>query len=355
MKRCSMNRYRGVIIGCGGRAFEHAYAYRACKQTELVAVADIVEERAIKLSEKYGVSHYLDAEEMVEREDPDIVSVVTKEKPRCKLALLAAKHGVKAIVAEKPMASNLSEARSMVEACDESGTVLTVSHQMRFCDEFVAARDALRSGKIGRPFFMRAMSFGHLMEQGPHMVDMLLWLNGDSDVDWVMGQVADVKEGLETVHVAPAFVVGYLAFENGVRATLECGRLFPRSVSMVPLADSMWETWLQKCVQILGLDGIIEAIVSHHCRMLNTSQQGWKILVSGGGQEGWKIATLRYYEELARVLAEGGEHRNDAHVALKGFEIIQAIYQSVLTRERVHPPISEDADPLAKLMKEVTQ
>lgn len=349
-----MDKYRGVIIGCGGRALEHANAYRACKQMELAAVADMVEEYAIKFSEKFGVRYYLNAEEMVEREDPDIVSIVTREKPRCKLTLMAAKHGARAIVAEKPMASNVSEARSMVKACEESGTVLTVSHQMRFCDEFIVARDALRAGKIGRPFFMRAVSYGHLMEQGPHMIDMLFWLNGDSDVDWVMGQVADVKEGIKTGHVAPAFVVGYLAFKNGVRATLECGRLFPRSVSMVPLADSMWETWLQKRVQILGLDGIIEAIVSHHCRILNTSQQGWQTLVSGGGREGWNITTLRYYEELARVLAEGGEHRNNARVALKGFEVIHAIYQSVLTKERVNPPIPEDSDPLAELMKEVT-
>ncbi|MBS7612867.1 Gfo/Idh/MocA family oxidoreductase, partial [Candidatus Bathyarchaeota archaeon] len=66
-------------------------------------------------SEKYGVRYYLNAEEMVEQEKPDIVTIATKEEPRCQLTIMAARYGVMAIVAEKPMASNISEARRMVK------------------------------------------------------------------------------------------------------------------------------------------------------------------------------------------------------------------------------------------------
>jgi hypothetical protein len=89
--------------------------------------------------------------------------------------------------------------------------------------------------------------------------------------------------------------------------------------------------------------------------MLNSSKQWWQTLVSGGGWDGWNVATLCYYEELSQVLSEGGEHRNNARVSLRGFEAIQAIYQSVLVKERVHPPIPDGADPLAEFMKETMQ
>ena len=56
-----LDKFRGVIIGCGGRAHDHAKAYQLCKQVELVAVADIVEERAVKFSERYGTHYYVNA------------------------------------------------------------------------------------------------------------------------------------------------------------------------------------------------------------------------------------------------------------------------------------------------------
>lgn len=340
-----MADYRGVMIGCGGRAGGHADAYVKASGVEMVAVADMDEAKADAFAQKYGVTRYYDAEEMLDKESPDIVTVCTREEPRCALTIAAAERGAKGIVAEKPMAANIAEARQMVETCERTGTLLTVSHQMRFCDEFIAARDAIARGDVGQVYYIRASCYGQLMEQGPHMIDMILWLAGDPEVEWVMGQVADLEAGLETVHIAPAFVVGYITFANGIRAVIESGRIFQKAVG---LED---ETWLQKRVQVLGTDGVVDTIVAHYCQMMNARAAGWQELYAGS--EGWDLATIKYYQELVDVLNHGGERRNGPEPSLRGFELVHSIYQSALTGDRFAPPLPADADPLNEIMSKV--
>ena len=279
--------------------------------------------------------------ELLAKERPDIVAICTREEPRFALTMEALDAGVKAIVLEKPMARNVDEAREMTRAAAARGIPVVVSHQMRFCDEFVAARDAIRAGEIGTPYYVRASSFGHLMEQGPHMVDMLLWLLDEPEVDWVMGSVADIAEGRGTVHPAPAFVVGYIAFQNGARAVLECGRSFQKSLTMPQDV-----TWMQKRMQVFGTEGMTDSIVRAYATLLNA--QGSRVLYEG--VEGWDKATIGLYRELGDVLRHGGTHRNNAEASLRGFEIIHAIYASALANERVRVPIAEGARPLEILM-----
>ena len=309
---------------------------------EIAACADPAPVGRDRFRARYDRPLYKDAGMLLEEERPDIVAICTREDPRHELTMAAIEAGVKGIVLEKPMARTVDQARTMVRRAREKGVMLVVSHQMRFADEFVAARDAIRRGIIGRPYYLRASSYGQLMEQGPHVVDMILYLAGDPDVEWVMGQIADVDEGRTTVHPSPEFVVGYIAFRNGMRCVLECGRKFQRAIGLEN------ETWLQKRVQTIGTEGIVDAIVAHHCKVLNTKSQGWQTLALGS--DGWDNATIRFYAELHDVLREGGTHRNDAVPSLKGFEIIHGIYQSALARDRTEIPLPEGVEPLEEIM-----
>ncbi len=341
------NSLRALLIGLGGRSRGHAQALLTAEGIEFAAGCDVDDERRARYEKDFGVRTYGDAAEALQKESPDIAIICTREKPRYALASLAVKHGVRAVVVEKPMAANIREARALVEECKEKGTVLTAMHQMRFSDEFVAAKEAIASGAIGEPYFVRAVSYGHLMEQGPHMVDMVLYLLGEAKADWVMGQVADAEEGLSTVHPAPAFVNGYIAFENGVRASVECGRRFPSAVGVFGEGEPA-PTWLQKRVQVIGTEGICDAMVAHYCRVMNTSG-GWQTLTSG--PEGWNASTIRHYEEVAKVLREGGEHRNGAEPSLHGFEIIHGIYTSAVVGDQVQVPVvGGDAEPIQTLL-----
>ena len=225
------NPYKALLIGLGGRSRGHAEALRAVDDLDFVAGCDLTTSAERRMSRPTGSGPMRTRKKLWKKKIPTSPSFARREKPRYALARLAVEHGVRAVVLEKPMTANIREARDLVQLCKERDVVLTVMHQMRFSDEFVAAKEAIESGKIGKPYFVRAVSYGHLMEQGPHMVDMVLYLLGEAKAEWVMGQVADREEGLKTVHPSPAFVTGYVAFENGVRASFECGRRFPSAAN----------------------------------------------------------------------------------------------------------------------------
>lgn len=326
-------KLKALVIGLGGRSRGHANALLACDEIAFAAGCDLDGARRSRCEEDYNVRTYADATEAFEKETPDIAIICTRENPRYALAKLAVDHGARAVVVEKPMTANIKEARDLVKYCEERNVLLTAMHQMRFSDEFVAAKEAISRGDIGEPYFVRAVSHGHLMEQGPHMVDMILYLLDEAKAEWVMGQVADREEGLATVHPAPAFTTGYITFENGIRASLECGRRFSPAVGLPE--GEVTSHWLQKRVQVIGTEGMVDAIVAHSCRLMNASG-GWQILTSG--REGWDASTIRHYEEVAHVLNHGGEHRNGAKPSLEGFEIIHGIYTSALVGDQVIIP-----------------
>ncbi|MCY3938631.1 MAG: Gfo/Idh/MocA family oxidoreductase [Chloroflexi bacterium] len=331
-----------AIVGCGNRSVEHMNAVDAVAGLEIASGADAQEAGRARFAERYDAPVFDKFANLLAASVPDVAAICTMEYPRYELTMQAIKAGVRAIVLEKPMARTVMEAREMVAAAESRGNHLIVCHQMRFSDEFVSAKWALDRSAIGTPYLYRATSFGHLMEQGPHMVDMVLWLAGDPEVEWVMGQIADVESGRSTVHPAPAFVLGYVTFVNGARAIFECGRSFQRAVE---LPD---QTWLQKRVQVLGTDGMIDSIVAHHCKIMSPSQGNWKTLAEGAAS--WNRATDAFYEELRDVIYDGGVHRNNGAASLRGFEIIHSIYAAALARDRIAVSPDFDATALERIM-----
>lgn len=324
-----------TIIGCGGRARGHVEGYQKAKGVELVAVTDVDRARADDFSAKYGVPAYYDAAEMLDKVQPDIVSVVTRAKDRAALVSLCAEKGVKGINAEKPMAITMSEADEMVEACRQSGTALTVSHQMRYCPNFERGKQAIEEGDLGEVYFLRAVCYGNLMNQGTHVIDMLRWYMGDARVARVMAQ-ADEWDNAERDpgHPAPMWTLGYLVFENGVRATIESGPSYAPALGTNA-------GWLNKRVEVLGTEGMLDTVVANYTRILSSKRQG----VYGteiGVEEGWNQATIRFNEDLARVVREGGVHRNNAETSHHSFEVIQALAKSVHDGGWIDLPLPRD-------------
>jgi len=338
-----MGDMKGAIIGCGLRAKGHAVGFEEATGVECAACADLDRERADAFAAEFGLRPYYEAMEMLEVEAPDIVAIVTKEGPRAKLTRMCAEKRIPGLIVEKPMARTPAEARDMVEVCEANGTLLTVCHQMTFSREFELLKACIDSGEIGEVRMLRALSYGHLMEQGPHMVDMLLWLREGHEVTRAMGQAEDTAHASETAHPAPVFSLGYLVFDDDARAVIEAGRGFQAD----PAVDG---TWLQKRVQVVGTEGIAEAMVGGFFRKMTPEHAGWVDIETG--REAWNAATGLFIEDLVRVLQEGGTHRNNAERSLAGFEAIQAIYQSVLERDSVELPLPDDATPLDDLLAE---
>ncbi len=70
------------------------------------------------------------------------------------------------------------------------------------------------------------------------------------------------------------------------------------------------------------------------------------------GIESWDNATPLFYEDLVRVVNEGGTHRNNAARSLMGFECLHGMFKSVMDRDSVELPLPDGITPLEDLLTE---
>ena len=164
------DRLRAGIIGVGFMGGVHARAVRASGATVAVIAASRPERASSAAAALRADSVAETAEELIARDDVDVVHICTPNDlhaPLAELALAAGKH----VVCEKPMASDLRAARAMAAAAATSGLVTSVSFVYRYYSTVREARARVEQGEAGRL---------HLLH-GSYLQD---WLSSPQDTDW---------------------------------------------------------------------------------------------------------------------------------------------------------------------------
>src|SRR5215467_12948391 len=105
------------IIGAGGIVRRHAVAYRCLPEiAKLVAVADIEAARASAAKREHGFTDtYTDYQELLRRDDIDVISICTPPHLHSRMVIDSLKAG-KHVLCEKPMARTLEDADAEIEA-----------------------------------------------------------------------------------------------------------------------------------------------------------------------------------------------------------------------------------------------
>ncbi len=86
----------------------HAGGYALVEETEMVAACDIVEEKLRAFQERWGVSRgYLDFRELIDVEQPDILSITTRPEQHAEAMIYGAEHGIQGMFTEKPLCCSL--------------------------------------------------------------------------------------------------------------------------------------------------------------------------------------------------------------------------------------------------------
>ncbi|HGJ66432.1 TPA: Gfo/Idh/MocA family oxidoreductase [bacterium] len=205
-----MDQIRVGIIGSGGifRGLHVPY-YEMSKRAKIVAVADIKEESAKSVAEKFGADAYTDYRQLLDRKDIDAVDVCVHPRPHRDIAVYAAQAG-KHILMEKPMCRNVAEADEMISAADKAGVMLQIAYMLPFNPNFIKLKELLSNGTLGdvtmaycnqvgwfgpgHPWlFIKEESGGMLVEQAIHNFDVWLWLYGA--VDSVYAKTSHVPLG----------------------------------------------------------------------------------------------------------------------------------------------------------------
>jgi predicted dehydrogenase len=224
----------------------HAARYYENPNVDLVAVADLREERLRTVGDKYEVpNRYADAGEMIAKESLDILSIATPNKFHRPYAVAALESGAH-VLCEKPMATNAAEAKMMLDAAEKAGRRIMINFSYRFHPQSWAMKQEAEAGMLGDIYFARTIwhrrrgipglggwfgqkdlaGGGPLIDLGVHRLDLALWLMEYPKPTWVLGCAYDhlgsAKAGAEgKMFDVEDLAVGLIRFDNGASIALE--------------------------------------------------------------------------------------------------------------------------------------
>ncbi|MBB6671216.1 Gfo/Idh/MocA family protein [Cohnella nanjingensis] len=224
------------IVGCGIIAEVHAKCLLEMAGAKLTALFDPAADKANAFAEKFGGAVCGTYEELLAREDVDVVCICTPSGLHARQTVAAARAG-KHVVVEKPMAIKLEDIDAMLAACAQSGVFLATIFPRRMSPQARYARQLIREGRLGRLSLCsgyvklyRDQAYydsagwrgtwqmdggGVMMNQGIHTVDLLQWLVGP--VRSLYGQARAVLRDIEVEDTA----VALLRYESGAMGTFE--------------------------------------------------------------------------------------------------------------------------------------
>lgn len=141
------------IIGAGTISNFHARGYLKDERARIVAVCDVVEEKAIEKAKKWGVlKWYTDSSKLLKDKDVDAVDICVPPVFHAPVAIAAAKAG-KHVFVEKPMALTLKDCNEMIEAAKSNNVKLMVGHNQLFFPPHNEAKRLIET-EIGRPIVL---------------------------------------------------------------------------------------------------------------------------------------------------------------------------------------------------------
>jgi predicted dehydrogenase len=140
---------RTAVIGAGGICEEHLSKLGMLDGVEVVGLCDRSPIVAVAVAERFGVRPYVDAQEMLDRERPDVVHVITPpatHRGLVEMALAAGAH----VVVEKPIALSHQEYADMQRLAAERQLLLIEVQNYRFNDAVRRAETMLARGELGQ-------------------------------------------------------------------------------------------------------------------------------------------------------------------------------------------------------------
>jgi predicted dehydrogenase len=182
------------VIGCGAVARRaHIPVFQSIPGVEVASVVDTNESLAKQVSKEFGIKEYYTDYRRALRDDITLASICTPSFTHAEIAIQAAKLG-KHVLVEKPLAMNVKEAKEVLNAVNHSNVQLCVVFNYRMVPAVQQVHERVRSGNISRIVSMVATSHtqfpiswtrstwlyhygGALDDFGPHIIDLLLWLN----------------------------------------------------------------------------------------------------------------------------------------------------------------------------------
>ncbi len=316
----SMTKIKIGFLGAGYIAGIHASILARDGRVNVSAIQDIVQARAERLALSAGAYVAHSASEAIET--CDAIYITSPNTKHTELAIAAVEAG-KHVFCEKPMATNIADARRVLEAAEKSAAVFQVGHNRRFAPVYAelkriltethrahSAHVKMNRGELISPEWVGnpEITGGFLYETTIHMFDMLRFLFGEVSILHAVGSSHEYSE-------TDDFSV-LLKFANGMQATL---------------ASSADASWLFPFERV--------EVFCHHATIVTREMES---LVYSEGLDGRHVE--RSMHQLSKEEKWGYAQENRAFIdsisgglppaitafdGYKSVELVNAVYESV--------------------------
>ena len=243
-----------AIIGAGMHPHQKlAPAIGLTPDAELIAVLSRDQGRADAFAETHGAkAGYSNIDDLLADSRIDAVFVASPNASHVGHTVQTAKAG-KHVLSEKPMATSVDDALTMVQVCQASGVKLGLGFALRFHPAHLLARDLVSKGKLGRVRLLQghwgrgergepehkprsglrgwwedpeAMGGGSvIMGLGVHVFDLVRFVM-DQEILEVTAMTDGQTDGQPLEHIASMS----LRLDDGTIANVSCGRMLPEQL-----------------------------------------------------------------------------------------------------------------------------
>ena len=327
------------IIGCGRIAQRHAE--HIANKGKLVAVCDIIKEKANELAKRYDARAYYSTEDMFANEkEIDVIAI-------CSPNGLHAEHSIKGlnagfhVLCEKPMAINITDCENMIAAERRSGKRLFAIKQNRYNPPVAAVKNIVAEGRLGKIMSMQLNCFwnrnpdyyhnswkgtleldgGTLFTQFSHFIDLLYWMLGDvKNVQAYMGNFTHQ---------------GVIEFEDSGVVILE---FVNGTIGTINYTVNSHQKNMEGSLTLFGEKGTVKIGGQYLNELEYQDIEGYKIenLPEGnrpnnyGNYVGSMSNHDKVYDNVIDVLQNNASMTTSAFEGLKTVEIIERIYKSAI-------------------------
>lgn len=340
-------KIKWALVGCGRIAKNHFSALKEFSENiEIVAVCDIIKDRADTAATEHGGKAYYDIESMLSDADIDIVSLCTPSGIHPEHAILAAQKKIH-VLTEKPMGTRLKQGLEMTKVCQENEVHLFVVKQNRLNPTIQKVREAINEERFGKIYFAQVNVFwtrpqdyydqakwrgtreldgGALMNQASHYVDLLGWLVGP--VDQVMAMTSTLERKIEMEDTAAVA----LKWKHGALGSINVTMLtYPKN--------------LEGSLTILGEKGSVKIggiAINQVQEWTFEDQKDTKEDIESSSYQTDSVYGFGhpiYYKNVINTLRGERAEMCDGNQGLQSLELLEAIYRSSDENRTVQLPL----------------
>lgn len=194
-----------AVIGVGTMGSSHARDIAASPFTHLVAVCDLISDRAENISQKYGCVYFTDYQDMLESIELDGVIIATPHEAHTPISITCLQRGIH-VLSEKPLAIHVLDGEKMRDAYQialsaKPDLKFGIMFQQRTYGYWKTIKEMLENGVLGKIMritwvitdWYRTQTYydnggwratwrgeggGVLLNQCPHNLDLFQWFVG---------------------------------------------------------------------------------------------------------------------------------------------------------------------------------